>query len=180
MKLLCHFRSSTLVLASIISGNSLSALANTPPKSGAKAVPRNGANFLILEGLFTRPSRAKDEQVFKKSISDVKGGAKLAAITGKLVGVNCKGEECTLKVDAVTRWETDGRAVTSANEKSFEFRGGSGNPLYAIAKGFDMGWGSFIGSGKDVKILAKNWESKIRNVRLFSPILEKSIFDRLG
>ncbi len=158
-----NFLSSVLFFTLIISGNSPTALAGTAQNAGAKAVPRTGANFLLLEGLFTRPSKAEDEQVLKKSMSDVKGGAKLAAITGKLVGVSCKDKECTLKVDAVTRWETDGRGVTSAKEKNFEFRGGSGNPLYGIAKGLDMGWASFMGTGKGVNILAKNWESKIKN-----------------
>jgi len=129
----------------------------------AAKVPRTGSNFLLAEGLFTRPPNPQDEAMLKQHMASVKSGAKLGAVTGKLVGARCEASECFLKIDNPTWWETTGGEVATQNSKSvFEFRGMAASPAYGIMPGKDMGWGSFIGTGKGVGILGKNWDKKIK------------------
>lgn len=139
--------------------------AKTPPaqtktKTSAADLEKieTGPNFLLLEGLFYRPPDAKSEAELKKNIEAVKAGSQLAAVSGTLTGASCAGDECTFPLSDVTIRTSDGGKVTAKTQKEFVYKCSSRALLYSISPGVDMGWGAFVMSGKDVRVLAKNWE----------------------
>jgi hypothetical protein len=144
-----------------------SASAKSPPKgTQAKKTPsqeelsklQTGPNFLLLEGLFYRPSNAKSEAELKKNIEAVKAGNKLGAVSGTMTGATCAESGCTFPLRDVTIRTSDGKQIKSVNQKEFVYKSAPNALLYSIAPGVDMGWGAFVMSGKDVRVLAKNWE----------------------